>query len=37
MITFIKKLFKKPTQKAVYDKIEVVKPAKKKTARKAKK
>ena len=38
MIRFIKCIFaKKPTQKAVLEKIETVKPAKKKTARKAKK
>lgn len=33
----IKRLFKKPAQKAVLEKIETVKPAKKKTTRKAKK
>lgn len=33
----IKRLFKKPTQKAVLEKIDTVKPAKKKTTRKAKK
>ena len=37
MIRFIRKLFKKPAQKAVLEKIDTVKPAKKKTTRKAKK
>lgn len=38
MIKFIKRIFKKkPAQKAVLEKIDTVKPAKKKTTRKAKK